>query len=637
MNLRRTLVCTFIATLFWALTIRIWGGFLVRVGHVRISSRRYEIPVFIGLMCLAAAFTPFGSNGRQAVKDEKRWWWEHAVRHVVAPVRPAALYVWRLLRPAIAFGIRNGPAAAPIVLMAIIGVYAITRWWPARSLWLDEETIAINLRDRSFAQLAGTLWFGQSAPYGWMVLERAALLVAGASEPVLRLQPMLYFLGTMTVACMAGRRWLNAVGTLVFVACCACSAWIVHYAFEVKPYTADAFWALLVTVVAAWALDADVVREQRKRIWIWWSVAALGLWFANGALLTAPACAVVLVISAWRRDGIRAALSVATSGVIWFASLAACYLVSLRFSLGSHYLYDYWVWALPPADATLAGRFAWLGQQLQPLAENPAGASIGLLLWVVVAAGLLTARRPRLALLAAAAPLTAFALGWLRVVPMRDRVALWITPHLYLAVAMLADRAAMWASAAWRARRWRLVPLALTAAIASGWVVADLVDQRNRYLAPIEQDTPARGDAAAVRQLFASRHPGEAIVTTHQGWPAIWWYGGFSVADGQAPTKGNLPDGAEALELSPNFEHQCDDDLARTIARSRRTWIFVGFPDVPPNFEAELTPMLNRVGTVRQIETFQPGRVWTVEPRPGGLAPADSQPGCLTVKPARRW
>src|SRR5262249_39808067 len=148
------------------------------------------------------------------------------------------------------------PTAATLLVMSAMTAATVARWMPPRSLWLDEEMIAINLRERSFADLAATLWFGQSAPYGWMAVERAAMLIAGASAQVLRLQPMLYFVATMVVAFAAGRRWLNSVGTLVFVCCCAFSTWPLHYAFEVKPYTADACWALLITVVTAWALEA---------------------------------------------------------------------------------------------------------------------------------------------------------------------------------------------------------------------------------------------------------------------------------------------------------------------------------------------------------------------------------------------
>jgi hypothetical protein len=630
MTLRRTLVFAFGASLAWSLEVLVWGGFLIRIGPFKISSRHYEPPLLLALVCLAAAFTPIGSGGRRAVMDEWQWWRQRVLRYVAAPLRRLFDVARPAVQSALDLGLRllrHAPSVAPMVLIALVAAGVVVRWMPARSFWLDEETIAINLRDRSFGHLAGALWFGQSAPYGWMAAERVAILVAGTREQVLRLLPMLCFVATMVVAWATGRRWLNSVGTLVFVSCSAFSGWTVHYAFEAKPYTADALGALAVSVLAVWTLDADPAMVRQRRVWIWWSAAAVALWFANGALLAAPGCAAIVLLSTWRRDGPRAALRAAAGGLIWLASFAACYLCSLRFTVGSQYLYDYWHSALPPAGSGPIDRFLWLGQQLQPLAENPGSTTTGVLLWVVFVAGVLTSRRPRLAMVAAAAPLTAFALGWFRLVPLHDRVALWMTPLVYLGVALLADRAAEWAAHAWRRRTWRLLSAALAAAIGSGWIAVNLAQHADGFLAPRDQDTPDRGDAAAVRWMFAARTPGDVIVTTHQGWPAIWWYGSISPGDESAST----------LELTPHVNSACDEDLGRTIARSRRTLIFVGFPDVPPTFLTDLQQVIEGAGRTIAIASFEPGRVWIVEPRAADSGTADTASGCMPVRPATRW
>ena len=39
-------------------------------------------------------------------------------------------------------------------------------------MWVDEEMIALNLRDRGWLDLAGPLWLGQTAPLGWLALQR---------------------------------------------------------------------------------------------------------------------------------------------------------------------------------------------------------------------------------------------------------------------------------------------------------------------------------------------------------------------------------------------------------------------------------------------------------------------------------
>ena len=67
-------------------------------------------------------------------------------------------------------------ASAFTIAVAAISI-DIYQWGAALPFWVDEEMIALNLRDRSMADLAGPLWLGQSAPFGWLVLERIAMAV----------------------------------------------------------------------------------------------------------------------------------------------------------------------------------------------------------------------------------------------------------------------------------------------------------------------------------------------------------------------------------------------------------------------------------------------------------------------------
>src|SRR4029450_8681942 len=85
----------------------------------------------------------------------------------------------------------------------VIAVLEFRRLLVPTPLWLDEETIALNVRDRAFSQLGGPLWLGQSAPFGWLVIERAAILALGTREPALGGRSVL--LGVGPVAGGAGR------------------------------------------------------------------------------------------------------------------------------------------------------------------------------------------------------------------------------------------------------------------------------------------------------------------------------------------------------------------------------------------------------------------------------------------------
>ncbi len=75
------------------------------------------------------------------------------------------------------------------LLIAVAGAgIVLYQWMGARPLWLDEEMIALNFRDRSFAGLGGRLWLDQSAPLGWL-----ALAAAGCSSSAPRNSPFALF------------------------------------------------------------------------------------------------------------------------------------------------------------------------------------------------------------------------------------------------------------------------------------------------------------------------------------------------------------------------------------------------------------------------------------------------------------
>src|SRR6188472_508768 len=85
----------------------------------------------------------------------------------------------------------------------------------ARPLWVDEEMLGLNARDRSFSALTGGLWLGQAAPLGWLALERISILQLGVSERAVRALPVIWGLLTLVTAVWVGRRWLGPVGAAI--------------------------------------------------------------------------------------------------------------------------------------------------------------------------------------------------------------------------------------------------------------------------------------------------------------------------------------------------------------------------------------------------------------------------------------
>ena len=99
----------------WCAVIAITGGFDVRAGGLRFASRD---PIDAAMLALAA----------------------FAVATIIDSER---------LRQS---------APGPVWAVAVLGcALVVAQWWSARPLWLDEQMIALNLRDRTMGELTGRL------------------------------------------------------------------------------------------------------------------------------------------------------------------------------------------------------------------------------------------------------------------------------------------------------------------------------------------------------------------------------------------------------------------------------------------------------------------------------------------------
>jgi hypothetical protein len=449
--------------------------------------------------------------------------------------------------------VRRKPTYWIPALTALAGAGILIYWTStARPLWVDEEMLLLNVRDRGFVRLAGALWLDQSAPLGWLALERLALLTLGTDERAVRLLTVLFGIGTLFTGVWIGRRWMSPAGATVLVLLCALGEWIVFFTLELKHYSADAFWALFLPALAVWALEdqsgslknptinAETAKTAEKfsgrtlgvlrdsgdpnaalprRIAVWWIVAAIGQWFGNGALFVTPACAIVLCVERWRRAGLREATWTALAAAPWLVSFALNYALVLRHALANTYLKNYWAFAFPQLSAGAGATVASLVSQFGEFALKPAGSTLSAVFWLAVVIGIvfaLATRRP-LGLVVAAVPMSAVALAVFHVVPIFERLALWAVPTIYLAIGLCAD-AALWLAG--RARplgRAAGLLLGLVTGATAGLVAVNIAQRGAGALETRPRSNYDLDDRSSVRWLLAAHRPGDVIMTTHSG------------------------------------------------------------------------------------------------------------------------
>jgi len=628
-RLRRALLGLAVLFAVWAGIVAATGGIVLHAFGVPITSRNPRNPLWALLISTVIAWA------------------------LPAPNRRAALLEAWLGNAALARSVHQGTAWLRWADAArLIGVTAIVTevvfWAGARPLWLDEQMIAINLRDRSVRELADPLWLGQAAPLGWLALQKVALVSFGTSELALRLVPMLFGCGLIGVAVWTARRTMGSVGAGLFVLLCAMGQWLSHYPFELKHYSADAFWGLSVPALTVWAMEAETESVRRRRSVLWWAAAAVGHWFSYGALLVTPPCALVLVVDAWRRGGSRTTFHFSAMGAAWLVSFGLHYSIALEHTATNDFLREYWSLGFPPDSAGVTGTMRWLVSRLEPLASHPGGTSSWMTFWLVALCGFAMGG-PRLGVVLAAVPLGALALGVFRIVPLHDRLSLWIVPALYFGVALFVDRALRGARSSVRPWRQRL----LAAVVLGGLALPACIDivgrgWREYRLGRSPNDNRGLDDRAAVRWLMEQRRPGDVVMTTHLGVPAFWWYGGIPISG--APASAAPPDVPPILEVGLQPGSDCaPDPLGQVLAGRRRVLAYSGFPDQPAGFDIVLLARLAEFGTViaeRSWAISSHAAVIDLGAAPGvshaSAMPADAglhapPVGCLEVAVAQRW
>jgi hypothetical protein len=417
-----------------------------------------------------------------------------------------------------------------LLLLAIGTGIRIWRWSLGQPLWLDEQMISLNLRDRGLGGLTQKLSFDQSAPLGWLWTQWSVAHTLGTGERALRLIPLLFGIATLVVAWLIGRRWFGPVSTAALVALCAINPSMLRYSAEVKQYSGDTFWVLVLIGLAAWTIEqhARPVRAQA----IWWVTAALACLFSMAAVLATPGLAAVILLTTWRRYGRRAALTGTLFVAAWLVAFAVQYAFSLRFALGDTNLTAYWQrFGYPPEHAGPVDLVKWLLRRPGSLAHDPLGITgpAIALCWLAVAAGVLVAARRRLAygFLLLGPVATGFALGLLRIVPLAGRLALWLVPAVYLAIAVAAEALSRQLVRVWRSHgapgKARVgIVLASVVALALGGLVV-----RPAAASAVRRPPQAGGvdDKAAMAFLAGIRHPGDLILVTASAYPAAQWYG----------------------------------------------------------------------------------------------------------------
>jgi hypothetical protein len=234
-----------------------------------------------------------------------------------------------------------------LALVLIFGLGSLFRVYGLgdRDLWTDEAWVALAaLQDTPAAALAA----GESTPPFYLLTVWALARALGGSEAVLRSLSLFFGLGTLVLFWSLARRLTPLPASLVGLAMVAFSPITVYFAKELKQYSGDAFFAVLIFFL----VERLRLRESG---WVWAALVLtgiLGLGFSHALVFTLP----VALAALWFGLPVRRRFRAALLGGIWAAAFAAYFLLFFRGQVDSKLL-AYWAQDFP--DFSGPGAFLW--------------------------------------------------------------------------------------------------------------------------------------------------------------------------------------------------------------------------------------------------------------------------------------
>ena len=443
------------------------------------------------------------------------------------------------------------------------------------SYWIDEIALARNIERFSVARLVrGPLAFQQSAPPGFLALEKLAAALFGAGELSLRLFPLLASLAALLLFPRLLRRCgLPPPAVLAGCALFAASPGLVYYGCELKQYSFDIFFTVILTTLAARDLEAPDPPGNALL-----AAGAIAPWFSNASVFTVAALCAALAAASLRKDVRRRPRTVLAAGLLAAGAAAAAAAARAQATAATRaYFRRFWADGFAPhAQAARTGE--WILRAVvdffRVFLELPAP-----ILWLVpLAAGAWCLRKRPFVLWMLAGP-AGIALGasFGGLYPFARRALAFSAPGM-LGLAAASFLALERTGAARRAAGAAFVALAAAAGIAA---------QLTRH--PVMDPEPTR---PLLEELARARGPSEPVYVYYGARQAFAFYGLRAGIDPRSAVFG----GCHRLNPEEYLE-----ELAPLFG-SPRAWILIAH-DLPALREREfLERYLGEAGSL--VSTF---------------------------------
>ena len=207
-----------------------------------------------------------------------------------------------------------------------------------RSLWYDEALLANNILNLSFGQLTGILPNNQAAPIGFLWAENLSVMTLGTSEYALRLFPFCCSIFSLYLFYKLADQVLKYPFVQIALAFFVFGSPIVYYATEVKQYSCDLTFALLVLVTTFSLLKSKI---EQKTFFCYAGLGIISIWFSQPVIFILAGAYLSLLYFHSKNKNYKYLRSLVWVGGCWALSFSLYFFLFLKPAISNPNLQNY--------------------------------------------------------------------------------------------------------------------------------------------------------------------------------------------------------------------------------------------------------------------------------------------------------
>lgn len=261
-----------------------------------------------------------------------------------------------------------------LIGLVILGiVFRIHQYFLNHTLWLDEAFIAINIIRLNYLELFDKLkYYSQSAPAFFLIVVKFFTKIFGFSEFSFRFFPFITSVGTMIFAYFLGKLNHNKKTMPVFLLILAFSRFPIYYSGELKQYSSDLFFSVLILLSAFYA---NKLFYNYKSIIFLGIVSIFSIWFSHPAIIVIIGAMLAIFIDLIinrKKIKIKNLVVILITGFIVVLNFFINYFYFVRTTLLGIY-YNNVASFFPPFPIKNIADLLWYPESLALVYNNPLG------------------------------------------------------------------------------------------------------------------------------------------------------------------------------------------------------------------------------------------------------------------------